>query len=327
MTEKWAAIIYGRTYELDFRLLAIPKDFNENEKKEVEKLINSTTKEPEKLQDNPRWCLWKTKNYCIVGITSRVKELLASEITSAQQYTQDQHNRTLYVFVGYVARPKNDGGFPPIPAYSYKDLSLFKPLYDLVRQRWQEKSYNKTVHLSNYESINYLSVNINLLTENDGDFSSTKPNQINQIFSNTLEEREKVWLKASKKIQINNDTAFSLCLESNSYRYSQSSLSDNNEQSTSEHNSTQQENTNNTSISQIHQNKKPRKLFLRIASGIKGILSRDINKELSKLRSLLSKSPKQPPQSQPNTDMNFQLKPTSKEQSSNSTQKKDPFSL
>ena len=44
---KWAAIVYSRTYEVDFRFIVLPKAFTEKDKKWAEKYILGTTRLPE----------------------------------------------------------------------------------------------------------------------------------------------------------------------------------------------------------------------------------------------------------------------------------------
>lgn len=124
----WATIIYGRTYEVDFRLIVKPEDFEDQDIEWAKSHILVTTRWAEKLSDRPRWSVFKNCRHCIVGVTC-----MASEIS--QDINEDRIGRPLFVFVGYVAKAP----FSPIPPMN---LELFKPIYDqYVRQRWFEKSY------------------------------------------------------------------------------------------------------------------------------------------------------------------------------------------
>ncbi len=56
---KWAGIVYGRSYNLDFRLIAIPEDFTINETHWALEHIIPTTRAAGKLPHHPRWSLFK----------------------------------------------------------------------------------------------------------------------------------------------------------------------------------------------------------------------------------------------------------------------------
>lgn len=151
---KWAVIVYSRTYEVDFRLITIPHDFNDERIDWVQKYINSTTRYPQKLPQNPCWSLFKDHKHCVVGVTCMVKDLLGdSSEENPEDITKDVYGRDLFVFVCYVAQMPH----PPIPAMN---LELFKDLYsNYVRPRWNEKSYEvrkieeERKHFSTYDKI------------------------------------------------------------------------------------------------------------------------------------------------------------------------------
>ena len=138
----WAPLVYGRTYEVDFRFIAVPDNFGAKDLEKAENYIRVTTRSAEKLPDNPRWLLLKNKRFCIVGVTCMVRELVgaANEKTDdLTELTKDSHGRPLYVFVGYVAEKSPDTSileFPPMK------LKFFTRLYEYVRLRWLEKSYD-----------------------------------------------------------------------------------------------------------------------------------------------------------------------------------------
>ncbi|MEC4813259.1 MAG: hypothetical protein SAK29_08325 [Scytonema sp. PMC 1069.18] len=140
---KWAPIVYGRTYEVDFRFIVTPEDFEEKELEWVANYIRVTTRTPEKLPNNPRWLLLKSRRYCLVGVTCMVRELIAStNFEGAEDFTRDSQGRPLYVFVGYIAQKSPEAGVLDCPTIPPMDLRCFAKLYDYVRQRWLEKSYD-----------------------------------------------------------------------------------------------------------------------------------------------------------------------------------------
>jgi hypothetical protein len=130
-----ASIVYGRTYEVDFRFVELPSDFKQNsssgfEIKEqywLESHIRSSTLAAEKLPKKPRWSIFKNDKYSVVGITCMADEV-------ANEKTKDRESRPLYVFLGYVFRYID---LPMIPM----DLSLFKDLYRSISDLWEVKAY------------------------------------------------------------------------------------------------------------------------------------------------------------------------------------------
>ena len=76
-THEWAAIIYGRSYHIDFRFISIPQDFTNIEKNWAAQYILSTFRQANKLSSSPRWSLFKNRSHCILGVTCMVRDLLA----------------------------------------------------------------------------------------------------------------------------------------------------------------------------------------------------------------------------------------------------------
>ncbi|MGF1676586.1 MAG: hypothetical protein ACFCUV_23345 [Rivularia sp. (in: cyanobacteria)] len=144
---KWSALIYGRTYEVDFRLIAMPKyfDFDVKARTWAENYILATTQIPEKLSGNPRWSLFTNGNYCVFATTCMVKELFPNDISQeTKDITTDFRGRPLYAFIGYVARKDEESGkFPPLPAYSdLKKLEQFQLSYqENLEKCWDLKPY------------------------------------------------------------------------------------------------------------------------------------------------------------------------------------------
>jgi hypothetical protein len=155
--QKWAAIVYGRSYYLDFRLIAIPKDFTSEDISWALAYIIPTTRAAGKLDRHPRWSLFKNERYCIVGVTCMVRDLIGQGYKNFDNnLTKDVQGRPLYIFVGYgtpLDRRKNLTRFPP---YSGKNLSVFQPLYQYVQQQWKVKDYDikaKKTILSDYQQL------------------------------------------------------------------------------------------------------------------------------------------------------------------------------
>jgi hypothetical protein len=148
----WAALIYGRTYETDFRFLVLPEDFTSEDKDWVLNYIHATTRSVEKLPEKPRWSLFRNEHHCVFGVTCMARELislLTNEIS--EEMTRDSKKRPLYIFLGYVAKVEKGEILPPLPNYSDKNLAIFQPLYKYVIQKWEEKSYQVSENMSQYQ--------------------------------------------------------------------------------------------------------------------------------------------------------------------------------
>lgn len=155
-----ASIVYGRTYEVDFRFIVLPDDFRENylagfqirDQDWLESHIRSSTLAAEKLSKKPRWSIFKNEKYSVLGITCMADEV-------ANEKTKDRESRPLYVFLGYVFRSID---LPMIRM----DLAFFKHMYRSISDRWEDKPFeqaSKEPMWSSYEEI-------------PSDFSSNKPN-------------------------------------------------------------------------------------------------------------------------------------------------------
>ncbi len=161
---KWSALIYGRTYEVDFRLIAMPKYFVDiKDRIWAENHILATTQIPEKLSDNPRWSLFTNEKYCVFATTCMVRELFPNNISQdTKDITTDFRGRPLYAFIGYVAeRDQKSGQFPPLPAYSDLKLEQFQLLYQkYLQQCWDVKPYqpeSKQPISTNEEDVSFKS--------------------------------------------------------------------------------------------------------------------------------------------------------------------------
>jgi hypothetical protein len=136
----WSPIIYGRTYEVDFRFLVTPVDFSKADKDWIWDYIKVTTRSAETLPGKPRWLFFRGKSECVVGVTCMVRDLmvvlpqlLPQPLQPLPDMTRDRLGRPLYAFVGYHAMTNNPGVIPEM------DLKHFlSPYLEFIPQKWFE---------------------------------------------------------------------------------------------------------------------------------------------------------------------------------------------
>jgi hypothetical protein len=133
----WSIIVYGRTYEADYRLLAIPVDFTPEDVNWARNYITATTRKPEQLPGNPRWSLFKNQKHCVIGVTCNLKDLISNPALAV-----DKESRPIHVFVGYVIKVDKNNKllYLDIPHYA-DNISLFQPAYNYVKSQWLVKPY------------------------------------------------------------------------------------------------------------------------------------------------------------------------------------------
>jgi hypothetical protein len=141
--QKWAAIVYGRSYHLDFRFIAIPEDFTNRELDWAAPYIVATTRKARKLPSHPRWSLFKNDSHCILGVTCMVRDLLGEADDDLSAMTKDDSGRPLYVFVGYVTQLERKKYLYDFPSYGGNCLEDFQSLYQYVRDVWWVKNFNR----------------------------------------------------------------------------------------------------------------------------------------------------------------------------------------
>jgi len=195
---KCAPLVFGRTYEVDFRFLVVPEDFQVPDRADfqmanqalLERHIDATMLLAEQLAEQPRWSIFKDRTHCIFGVTCMVLDV-------SNEKTQDRQGRPLYVFLGYVFRSTEIQPFP-------MQLEAFRDLYKkYVLPSWDEKSYSirsKSPKLATYQS----------LEENADGLSSAKPESLIELnyerskiflWPDLPEFREKLWYAASKSLK------------------------------------------------------------------------------------------------------------------------------
>ncbi|MEL6494120.1 MAG: hypothetical protein AAFQ41_03225 [Cyanobacteria bacterium J06623_7] len=189
MSNRWAAIVYGRTYHLDFRFITVPHDFTPPDLNWAASHIVATTQGARNLAASPRWSLFKSDRFCVVGTTCMIKELLG-------QTVKDDRGRPLYAFFGY-ATPLDSGlSLDNLPPYS-DCLADFQPLYGEIERVWSVKNYesNSTKPaLSQYASVKFSDAAIAqpLSVATQLNLPNQHPEQI-YLWPNQLEKNKRLW--------------------------------------------------------------------------------------------------------------------------------------
>ena len=150
MSKRWAAIVYGRSYHLDFRFITLPYDFTTEDSSWALQHIIATMQQARNLANAPRWSLFKRDNYCVVGVTCMVRDLIDVMV-------KDDRGRPLYVFVGYVTQLDSQQKLQ-IPPYGGNDIDRFKVLYREIEPVWSIKDYERSSRsplLSQYQTLNF----------------------------------------------------------------------------------------------------------------------------------------------------------------------------
>lgn len=220
MSERqWAAIVYGRSYNLDFRFVAVPQDFTQKEIAWASKYIFATTRQARKLSASPRWSMFKNQSHCVVGVTCMVRDLIESldaDLTTIP--TRDNRGRPLYIFVGYVTQLDNPHQLN-LPAYTGRDLRDFAPLYQYVRRVWTVEDFHpdsKKPLIVNYQTIVFSKQKLETdLTSQaiELNHEGKYPDRV-FLWHNNLEDNLRLWAAAALCPH-----PLSLCLNINSDRY------------------------------------------------------------------------------------------------------------
>ena len=157
---KWAAIVYGRSYQVDFRFITLPEDFTEQKKDWAAQYILATLNHANKLSGCPRWSLFKDRSHCVIGVTCMVRDLLQNTLSpdKIELLSKDNQGRPLYVFVGYVTQINSQQALNSFPAYTNSQLQSFQNLYQYIIDVWQVEEYvqdSKKPLLNKYQSLNF----------------------------------------------------------------------------------------------------------------------------------------------------------------------------
>jgi len=136
---QWSPLVFGRTFSVDFRLLAVPQGTNRDDTEWFLEHIAGTTVDTEDLRAHNRWSIFKNDRFCAFGLTCM------SALVSGIKVVAD--DRDLYLFAGWAA-PIDKTLFPdsphhpPIPPLSVIDRPpywAFRTLYDFVDLLWDDE--------------------------------------------------------------------------------------------------------------------------------------------------------------------------------------------
>ncbi|MTF40331.1 hypothetical protein [Cyanobacterium aponinum] len=210
---QWKPVVYTRTYEVDFRFIALPNNFDLETKNWLESYISPSMRsvQTKNLSNHPRWVLVKNEQYCLVGVTCLIRDLISSSEEN-QEYTQDTFGRPVYGFFGYICEMdnifKNDDFYIPS-----KIMSNFECLFNYVKENWFLKSYQ--IYQRQSEQSEFTVENINqqfdeLVCENNSEhkvFEEINFQNKNAVKLWSIEKNDQLWRSACK---INQN--ISLCL-------------------------------------------------------------------------------------------------------------------
>lgn len=195
----WSVIVYGRTKEADYRFLAIPDDFGEQEQNWTRKYIHGTTVNREKLLGNPRWSLFKNHKHCVFGVTCMVQELVGSE-RKYEYMAKDGGRRSLHIFVGYVAQINEDfNSLRILPVLENLEFFKYRDLFTSLEKLWHLKSYELINRKIDEYPYNFKLPNDTELRDNFNELIPCLEGE-NQalILPNDQENRHNLWLNCCK---------------------------------------------------------------------------------------------------------------------------------
>ena len=195
MSKGWAAIVYGRTYHLDFRFITVPQDFTPSDLTWASSHIVATTQQARNLAGSPRWSLFKNDRHCIVGVTCTIKDLTGHT-------AKDDRGRPLYAFVGYGTQLTSDKKITNLPAYSDR-LDNFKILYREIERVWQIRDYDlgsRQPALSQYYPIDFINPNSDReLPATQLNTARDKPDKI-YLWSNNPQQNQLLWQLSAQSL-------------------------------------------------------------------------------------------------------------------------------
>lgn len=207
----WASIVYGRTYEVDFRLLALPVDFTRSEQDWLVAHIQTMTRYPEELSSQPRWAVFRQHTLCVLLVACMARDLIGHLQPSDTDLTRDQRGRSLYTAVGYATRV-SPGEPVQLPAYLDRDLRGLSSIYqEYVGGHWMVKSYMQDQATATEYQLLHLASPV-LSVEADRSYfalNSTQPNIV-IIWPDALDYRQALWAEAERLLITGQNV--SLCL-------------------------------------------------------------------------------------------------------------------
>ena len=124
-----APVVYGRTYEVDFRYLALPERFEESSRRLMTPHVEAALVHPEKLRGSQRWVFIRDNEVQVAAVVCETKVLAGPD---QMELNRDVELRDSYLFAGWMF-PANKSCFVPM------DAEVFKPLLKYVSKHWLEK--------------------------------------------------------------------------------------------------------------------------------------------------------------------------------------------
>ena len=187
MSKGWAAIVYGRTYHLDFRFITVPQDFTAQDLNWASTHIVATTRQARNLAGSPRWSLFKNNSYCVVGVTCTIEDLIGHTV-------KDDRGRALYGFFGYVTQLTSDKIVYNLPPYSDR-LNNFKILYQEIERVWSIRNYDpdsRKPSLSQYYPLDFVDLAGDRIANPKLNTVDRNPDKV-YLWSNHLERNKLLW--------------------------------------------------------------------------------------------------------------------------------------
>ncbi|NEP62335.1 MAG: hypothetical protein F6K31_36290 [Symploca sp. SIO2G7] len=213
----WATIVYGRTSEVDFRLLALPRDFTRSEEDWLMAHIQTMTRYPEDLPNKPRWAVVRQDELCVLVVACMARELMEQAQTDGMELTHDHRGRPLYTVVGYATR-LSQGEPVQIPAYLDQDLRVFSSTYqEYVTPHWLVKSYvQDSVTASEYQPLSAAPAIVPAqLDQSYFVLNLTQPNLV-VLWPDNIDERQALWATAAQQLASGENVSLCLCFPTQS---------------------------------------------------------------------------------------------------------------
>ena len=128
-----APLVHSRTFEIDFRFLAIPAGLDAETRAWVDHHLESAMVYPEKLRQRVRWVFFRNDTYVVFGVICQNQMLAGS--SDLQRFTKDFKGRDVYLFAGYMLK-----GNPQPGKLVPRRIELFSGLLRYVAKHWEEQS-------------------------------------------------------------------------------------------------------------------------------------------------------------------------------------------
>lgn len=230
---EWSPLIYGRTYEVDFRFLAVPEDFCVSQQNWSLRYIHAMLQRHVYLRQVSRLAIFADQSYCVFGIACEVSRLASENEKFWDKFMRDKAGRPLYLFAGFVTRFDKKMGIRDIPKYEtvkndlffskvfceyFKELSKFETeevrKFEYKKQNFDDSSainfnYRITykIHKARYREYDFM------LTRYDLNKSEKLQNILRfGIFANSETDRNGFWENACIGMGQTKPFPLSLCL-------------------------------------------------------------------------------------------------------------------